>query len=206
MGFCLFFVLRNHTHDDYDSILNRTVVFCFFVSLCVQYPHKDSLVMGASMRQLEVDGNVKERGSDNVANSASYEATGSTSLIRTASRRRSVQELRNVAPFELSNMRTHLSKRHAVEFDASASIHHATVPVALAPSLTAAIVGLDAHEDAARASTRALGAYLDAKPEQAVRELRELLVEPKAMSRVTHVMRQRVLNALGQQDKAIYQV
>lgn len=161
--------------------------------------------MGASLRQFELDGSESQRGSDNVANSAAYEATGSTSLIRTASRRRSLHAADGAA-YELHDMRAHLSKRHALDFDVAESILHAPVPAAVAPTLADAIVGLDAPHEPMRTSTKALNAYLAAKPEQAERELRQMLVAPSSMVHVSHVMRQRLLNAIGQQNAAVYQV
>lgn len=165
--------------------------------------------MGATFRQYDLDGNVKANSPDeNVASSAAYEAAGSTFLKRTASRRRSVAQHddNDVAPFELHEMRAHLTKRHAVEFEQNESLQHVPVPRAVAPTLAAAIVGLDEHEEAQRSSTAALNAYLLAKPQQALGELRAMFGDPKTMHKVKNVMRQRVFNAVGQTDKPEYQV
>lgn len=162
---------------------------------------------GAAYKQFDLDGNVNANAAENnVASSAAYEATGSTFLKRTASRRRSVRELEQQQPFELHDMRAHLSKRHTLEFEQTESLQHAPVPRAIAPTLAAAIVGLDAHEEAQRSSTAALNAYLHAKPEQALVELRAMFGDPKTMHKIKNVMRQRVFNAVGQTDKPEYQV
>lgn len=159
--------------------------------------------MGVDFQRFNVDGTENKDSSSEVVNSAAYEATGATTLRLHDVRRRSVEA---VEEYDVNNMRTHLSKRHAREFEHATSLQH--VPIVAAPpsSLAAAMEGIDLPQEDERASTRALAAYMRANVDTAADELRQLLAAPVVMGRHSRIMRQRLLNELGQNGDAKFQV
>lgn len=68
--------------------------------------------MGVDVQRVGMNNGNTKPGHEQVASSASYEARGASSLRLVQTRRRSVEE---VQEFDLNNMVSHLSKRHALE-------------------------------------------------------------------------------------------
>jgi hypothetical protein len=69
--------------------------------------------MGVNVEHLGMDQGLTKPGHEQIASSASYEARGYSSLRLIATRRRNVDAALDA--FDLEDMRSHLSKRHARE-------------------------------------------------------------------------------------------
>jgi hypothetical protein len=181
--------IKARVTDSYSHTFKNGVVHEVDHRSSMAYPLKDAA------KRAVVGGGAD--GGAEVANSASYEATGHTTLRLAQVRRRSVAAGTAELELDVRNMHASLQRRHALDFVDTESVQHVPIKPAVPASFADAIADLDHEDEQVRASTVAFKAYVAAHEASSIVELRAMFSNDNVGS-LTRVMRQRVLNAVAQ--------